>query len=287
MVVRRSSSLGTRYSSATGNSRRFVRSVAPSASSAAATSEGCAEAQKSLAKIACSRCSPSCAKHSSPPWRRHGHLRRQYQQRVDCRRLPPIEPMFRSCGLAASRHASRSAAGTCGSHSSSASVAPAPMRVPPPYAGRRRSKTSIPRGTTLRMSTSASACSRPARTSGTTSVPPCSGTAPSVSVLDARWSCSPLTLLRFLECPEHLLACDRQLVHLCAGGVANRVGDRRRRRDDRRLAEALRAEVRQVRVGLVDQLADDLGDVGDRRQLVRVEARREDLAGTRVVQPLL
>ena len=40
-------------------------------------------------------------------------------------------------------------------------------------------------------------------------------------------------------------------------------------------------------VGLVDQLADDLRHVGDRRQLVRVEAGREDLAGARIVQPLL
>ena len=38
--------------------------------------------------------------------------------------------MLRSCGLAASRAASRSAAGTCGSHSSSASDAPAPIREP-------------------------------------------------------------------------------------------------------------------------------------------------------------
>ena len=46
------------------------RSRAPSAMSAAATSDGCADAQKSFAKIACSRCSPSRAWQRSPPWRR-------------------------------------------------------------------------------------------------------------------------------------------------------------------------------------------------------------------------
>ena len=84
---------------------------APSASSAAAGSEGCAEAQKSFAKIACSRCCPARAWQTSPPCSRHGNCRRQYQQRVDCSRLPPIVPMLRSCGEAASRQASRSASG--------------------------------------------------------------------------------------------------------------------------------------------------------------------------------
>ncbi len=74
-------------------------------------SDGCADAQKSLAKIACSRCSPSRAWQRSPPCRRHGYFSRQYQQRVDWSRLPPTELMLRSCGEAASRHASRSAAG--------------------------------------------------------------------------------------------------------------------------------------------------------------------------------
>ena len=85
--------------------------VAPSASSAAAGSDGCAEAQKSFAKIACSRCRPSRAWQTSPPCSRHGNCRRQYQQRVDCSRLPPIVPMLRSCGEAARRQASRSASG--------------------------------------------------------------------------------------------------------------------------------------------------------------------------------
>ena len=49
---------------------------------------------------------------------------RQYQQRVDCKRLPPIVPMFRSCGEAASRAASRSASGIAAESSSSASVVP-------------------------------------------------------------------------------------------------------------------------------------------------------------------
>ena len=40
--------------------------------SAAATSDGCADAQKSFAKIACSRCSPSRAWQRSPPCSRQG-----------------------------------------------------------------------------------------------------------------------------------------------------------------------------------------------------------------------
>ena len=42
-----------------------------------------------------------------------------------------------------------------------------------------------------------------------------------------------------------------------------------------------------MRVGLVDELADDLRHVGDRRQLVRVERLRQHHAGLRVVQPHL
>jgi hypothetical protein len=61
VVTLRFASSGRRYSAATGSSRRFVRNVAASATSAAATSDGCADAQKSFAKIACSRCSPSRA----------------------------------------------------------------------------------------------------------------------------------------------------------------------------------------------------------------------------------
>ena len=47
--------------------------------------------------------------HRSPPCRRHGNFRRQYQQRVAWSRLPPIVPAARSCGDADGRHASRSA----------------------------------------------------------------------------------------------------------------------------------------------------------------------------------
>src|SRR4051812_17687723 len=283
VVVRRSPAVGSRYRSPTGSSRWLVRSVAPSASSAAATSDGCADAQKSFAKIACSRCSPSAAWQRSPPWRRHGYFNRQYQQRVACSRFPPIEPMFRSCGEAARRHASRSASGIWGSTSSSASVVPAPIRPP-----------SIPRGTTPRTSTSFSAWRIPSRSSGTTSVPPWMKTAPSrASTLSALTSSNLLlrTLARPLLClpqrAQHLLAADRQLVDVRSGRVADRVRDRGGGRDDRRLAEPLGAEVRQVTVGPVDELADDLRHVGDRRHAVRVERRRQHPARLRVEQPLL
>src|SRR3954468_17811648 len=228
-------------------------------------SEGCADAQKSFARIACSRCSPSRAWQRSPPCSRHGYFSRQYQQRVACSRLPPSDPMLRSCGEAASRHASRSASGIAGSTSSSASVVPAPM-----------TPSCTPRGTTLRTSTSRSASSSPSRSSGTTSEPPWRKRPPSSSsTLDGRRSSTLLlfagALLGLAQRAQHLLAGDRQLVHVGSGRVADRVRDRRGDRDDRRLAEPLRAEIRQVLVGPVDELADDRRYVRDRRHAVRVE----------------
>src|SRR5215471_35540 len=160
--------------------------------------------------------------------------------------------MLRSCGDAARRQASRSASGIAGSTSSSARVVPAPI-----------TPSAIPRGTTPRTSTSRSACSRPSRSSGTTSVPPWTKTPPSSSAtLDGRRSSTLLLLagplLGLAQRAQHLLARDRELVQLGAGRVADRVRDRRRDGDDRRFAEALRAEVRQMLVGLVDEFADDL-----------------------------
>src|SRR5204862_539167 len=80
--------------------------------------------------------------------------------RVAWIRLPPIVPIERSCGDAASAQASRSAAGTSGATSTSANVVPAPIRVP-----------STPRGMTSRRSTSFSAETRRSRSSGTRSGP--------------------------------------------------------------------------------------------------------------------
>src|SRR5207237_4825529 len=177
------------------------------------------------------------------PWSQHGYLSRQYQQRVACRRLPPIVPIERSWGEAACAQASRSAAGICGSTSSSASVVPAPMRVP-----------SMPRGTASATWTSVSARTMPSRRSGTRSVPPASATEPlpraatAASALGGRRSFTPLLLARRLERPQQLVARDRERPDVRAGRVADRVRDRRGGRDDRRLAEALRAEVRQVLV---------------------------------------
>src|SRR5262249_27501566 len=213
----------------------------------------------------------------------HGKSRRQYQQRVDWSRLPAREPMLRSCGLAASRQASRSASGMSSLASSSASVVPAPMRVP-----------SIPRGTTPRMSTSVSASSSPSLSSGTTSVPPLSNTVLLGSLGSSLRSdgCRSSTLLLvsltgLAQRAEHLLAADRKRANVGAGRVPDRIRDRSGRRDDRRLAEALRAEVRQVLVGNVEELGDDLRDVGDRRQLVRVERRVERHAARRIEEPVL
>src|SRR4029077_16922951 len=85
-----------------------------------------------------------------------------------------------------------------------------------------------PRGTIPRTSTSRSASSRPSRSSGTTSAPPWPKTPPSISPTpDGRRSSTLLLLLRRLERAQHLLARDRQLVHVGAGRVAHCVGDRR------------------------------------------------------------
>ena len=72
-----------------------------------------------------------------------------------------------------------------------------------------------------------------------------------------------------------------------SGRVRERVRDRRGGRDDRRLAEPLRAEVRQVLVRSVDEVDDDLGRVGDRRHLVVVEVPVDGCAGRRVDVQLL
>src|SRR5579859_4912255 len=185
--------------------------------------------------------------------------------------------MFRSWGDAASRHASRSASGIEESASSSASVVPAPI-----------TPLRTPRGTTPRTSTSCSATSNPSRSSGTTSVPPWTKTPPSSSSrLDGRRSSTPALRIRGLERAEHLLPGDRQLVHLCARRIADRVRDRGGDGHDRRLAETLRAEIRQVLVGLVDELAHDLRHVGNRRHAVGVERGREDAARLGIEQPVL
>src|SRR6185503_2514686 len=156
-------------------------------------------------------------------------------------------PIERSCGEAASRQASRSASGTSGSTSSSASIVPAPIVVP-----------WIPRGTTPRMSTSVSPCTSPSRSSGTSSVPPASSRLPlpppTSSRLDGCRSSTLLPLPRLGEGAQHLLPRDRQRAHVGAGRVADRVHDRRGGGDDRRLAEPLRAEVRQVLVRDVEQV---------------------------------
>src|SRR5439155_10660982 len=168
----------------------------------------------------------------------------------------------------------------CGAASSSASVVPAPIRL-----------LSMPRGTIPRTSTSTSARRIPSRRSGTTSVPPESNNlslAESSSArLDGRRSSTLLPAPRRLECAQQLLPRDRQLVDVRAGRVADRVRDRGGDRHDRRLSETLRAEARQVLVRLVDELAHDLGNVGDRRHAVGVECRREDPTRLRIVQALL
>src|SRR4029079_19441083 len=99
-----------------------------------------------------------------------------------------------------------------------------------------------------------------------TSVPPWMKSPPSSSATsDGRRSSTllllPLPLRGLPPRAQHLLAGDRQLVHVGAGRVADRVRDRRGDRDYRRLAESFRAKIGQVLVGPVDELAQDLRHV--------------------------
>ena len=187
--------------------------------------------------------------------------------------------MLRSCGDAASRHASRSASGIAGSTSSSPSVVPAPIVEPLDAA--RHDAAHVDERLGAR---AARRCS-----SGTTSVPPWTKT-PAVELGDARRP-QELHGVSFSFAASSARSISSREIGsswiVGAGRVADRVRDRGGDRDDRRLAEPLRAEVRQVRVGLVDELADDLRHVGDRRHPVRVERRREHAAGLGIEQPLL
>ena len=123
---------------------------APSASSAAAGSDGCAEAQKSFAKTACSRCCP--ASRGSGRRRAAGTETSGASTSIGstaggCRRSCPC------CGAAARRRAGRTRGRLLGSSrscSSSASVVPAPIVVP-----------LTPRGRTSEIWTSRSACYEP------------------------------------------------------------------------------------------------------------------------------
>src|SRR3954452_21753128 len=101
-----------------------------------------------------------------------------------------------------------------------------------------------PRGTTRRMSTSVSASMIPSLRSGTTSVPPWMNRPPSSSSrLDGCRSSTLLLVLRCLQRAQHLLPGDRELVHVGTRRIAYRFPDCGRDRDDRGLAEPLRAEV--------------------------------------------
>ena len=119
--------------------------VASSASSAAAGSEGCAEAQRSFANTACSRCSP----RGRGTGRRRGGSRgtsaastSSGSPAAGCRRSSPSPA---TGATPPRRRLPAVRCGTCGSASSSARVVPAPIRP-----------SEIPRGVTSRRSTSRS-----------------------------------------------------------------------------------------------------------------------------------
>ena len=246
------------------------------------TSDGCADAQSSLPKIACSRCSPSRA------WQRVAAVQaaRELEPPVPAaRRLQQVaaDRAHRrgAAGDAASRQASRSASGIAGSASSSASVVPAPIRVP-----------STPRGTTSadvdeRLGLRAS----PSRSSGTTSVPPASATEPLPSAAAAASTARrPQELQRS---PSRALA-PRAARAASPRGVIG--SERTSAPVASRIAFAIAAAVgtiggspspfepRFVRCssGMSTSSVTISGHVGDRRQLVGVERLRQHRAARRV-----
>ena len=199
-----------------------------------------------------------------------------------CRRS---SPRFAAAAIAASRQASRKR--LRGSRSS-----PRARRA---SCRRRSSSRRCPRGTTPRMSTSVSAREQSRRAAAAR--PRCRPRAAvpgrrTSSRLDARRSSNAPSAVRVLASLAAASRSARSISSRVIGSdatsapvasriafaIAAAVGN------DRRLADPLRAEVRQLRVRHVDQLADDLGHVGDRRHPVGVEARREDLARARVVR---
>ena len=209
------------------SSRRSVRIRAPSASSAAAGSDGCAEAQKSFAKKACSRCCPPgrgrCRRRAAG----RGSCSRQYQQRVAWSRLPPIVPMFRSCGDAARRHASRSASGDLGRRLQLGQRRAGADRPPGDPARHGRAHVDERLGlddpvAQQRHELGAArecACRPPARRPR----PPTTQAAPAATRSFSR------SRLGLAQRAQDLLARDRQRGDVGAGGVADRVRDRGRR----------------------------------------------------------
>ncbi len=86
-----------------------TRTLAPSAMSAGAVSDGWTMTQAPPPKMAWFWFSPPTAKQWSPPFRAQWKSPRKYQQRGRWQRLPPIVPWFRSCGLATAAQACASA----------------------------------------------------------------------------------------------------------------------------------------------------------------------------------
>ncbi len=78
---------------------------------------------------------------------------------------------------------------------------------------------------------------------------------------------------------EQLIRRDRQIAHAHAGRVIDRVRDRRRRAGDADLADALRADGVDDRVGLVDRDDLDRGHVQVHRHVVVGEIARDHAAG--------
>ena len=186
----------------------------------------------------------------SPPCRQHGNLSRQYQQRVACSRLPPTVPIDRSCGEAASGTPRAAPPGSrVGLELGERRARADPRAVDRRAARRRARRRACRRSTSPSRSSGTSSCRRRARRSRCRARPPRPR-----RLRPEELQASPVRrALGLAQRAQHLLARDRQRADVGAGRVADRVRDRRGGRDDRRLAEPLRAEVRQVLVGDVER----------------------------------
>src|SRR3954465_12256159 len=227
------------------------------------------------------RLSPSRAGHSSPPLSQQSMRElRKYQQRGRCRRLPPSVARLRICSVAASEAAWASAAylsRTRACSSISASVVSAPISSPSAFA-------SMPRGSSAFTLTSRSGAGRSALRSVNRSVPPASGRAAGPMAPSAASSVAGFEYANGLMVERHqkLVTGYGKVAEAHAGGVENGIGDRRGGRNDRRLADAFRAERVRLLVRHALGGVHDLGDVAQRGHLVLLQVGVERLA-----QPLV
>ena len=212
-----------------GERRARAGRCAPSRRARAARRPGRTDAptrSSSLAKIACSRCSPSLARQRSPPCSRHGKLE------------PPVPAARRLEEVAADRahraqlRRGREAAGLAQRVRDSR----VGLELRQRRAGADRACPSTPRGHDPAQSTSVSAATMPVAQQrdelGAAGERDARRSRARDRLLDATQAAgaptapSPVALARLAQRAQHLLARDRQRADVGAGRVADRVRDR-------------------------------------------------------------